>query len=176
MPLYFWDDPDGEKYRNAYFNVYPNVWAHGDYVEITDTGGAIMLGRSDSVLNPGGVRIGTAEIYRQVEGLSEIADSVVVGQRWQDDTRIVLFVKPADGVSLTEELVKKIRDTIRRNATPRHVPAKIIAIGDIPYTISNKKVEKAVANVIHGEPVPNLDALANPASLELYRDLEELKS
>ncbi len=176
MPLYFWNDPDGEKYRSAYFNVYPNVWAHGDYVEITDTGGAIMHGRSDSVLNPGGVRIGTSEIYRQVEGLAEVADSVVVGQRWQDDTRIVLFVKPADGVSLTEELAKKIRGTIRRNATPRHVPAKIIAIGDIPYTISNKKVEKAVANVIHGEPVPNLDALANPECLELYRDLEELRS
>ncbi len=176
MPLYFWNDPDGEKYRDAYFNVYPNVWAHGDYVEITETGGAVMLGRSDSVLNPGGVRIGTAEIYRQVEGLAEIADSVVIGQRWQDDTRIVLFVKPAEGVELTEELVKKIKDTIRRNATPRHVPAKIIAIGDIPYTISNKKVEKAVANVIHGEPVPNLDALANPECLELYRDLEELES
>ena len=176
MPLYFWNDPDGEKYRNAYFNVYPNVWTHGDYVEITDTGGAIMFGRSDSVLNPAGVRIGTAEIYRQVEGIAEIADSVVIGQRWQDDTRIVLFVKPAEGVLLTEELVKKIKDTIRSNATPRHVPAKIIAIGDIPYTISNKKVEKAVANMVHGEPVPNLDALANPECLELYRDLEELKS
>ena len=176
MPIYFWNDEGYDKYRNAYFDVYPDVWTHGDYIEITETGGAIIYGRSDAVLNPGGVRIGTAEIYRQVEGLDEIEDSVVVGQRWEDDTRVVLFVKLAEGASFTDDLVAKIRDTIRRNATPRHVPAKIIAVDDIPYTISMKKVEKAVANAIHNEPVPNLDALANPSSLDQYRDLEELKT
>jgi acetoacetyl-CoA synthetase len=160
MPIRFWNDEGGDRYRAA----------------ITETGGAIIYGRSDAVLNPGGVRIGTAEIYRQVESLEEVADSVVVGQRWEGDTRIVLFVKLAEGASLTEDLIRKIKDTIRRNATPRHVPARIIAIDDIPYTISMKKVEKAVANVIHGEPVPNLDALANPSSLDLYRDLEDLKA
>jgi len=176
MPVYFWNDEDYQKYHDAYFGVYPNVWTHGDYVEITERGGAVIYGRSDSVLNPGGVRIGTAEIYRQVEVMDEIIDSVVVGQEWDNDTRIVLFVKLAEGYSLTDDLVKKIRDTIRKNATPRHVPAKIIAIDDIPYTISMKKVEKAVAKVIHNEPVTNVDALANPSSLELYRDLEELKT
>ena len=176
MPVRFWNDEGNEKYRNAYFNVYPNVWTHGDYIEITERGGAIIYGRSDAVLNPGGVRIGTAEIYRQVEGLDEVEDSVVVGQRWENDTRIVLFVKLADGLSLTEDLIKKIRDTIRQNTTPRHVPARVIAVDDIPYTINMKKVEKAVVNVIHNEPVPNLDALANPESMEYYRDIEELKT
>ncbi|MBL7165919.1 MAG: acetoacetate--CoA ligase [Dehalococcoidales bacterium] len=176
MPVRFWNDESNEKYRNAYFDVYPNVWTHGDYIEITERGGAIIYGRSDAVLNPGGVRIGTAEIYRQVEGLDEVEDSVVVGQRWENDTRIILFVKLAEGVSLTEDLIKKIRDTIRRNTTPRHVPARVIAVDDIPYTINMKKVEKAVVNVIHNEPVPNLDALANPESLEYYRDIEELKT
>jgi len=171
MPIHFWNDKGDKKYRNAYFDTYPNVWNHGDYVEITETGGAIIYGRSDAVLNPGGVRIGTAEIYRQVEGLDEIADSVVVGQRWENDTRIVLFVKLAEGYSLTEDLINKIRDTIRENTTPRHVPAKVIAVADIPYTINMKKVEKAVANVIHNEDVPNLDALANPESLAQYRNL-----
>jgi len=176
MPIHFWDDEGNGKYRSAYFDVYPNVWTHGDYIQITETGGAIIYGRSDAVLNPGGVRIGTAEIYRQVEGLEEVADSVVVGQRWEGDTRVVLFVKLAEGLSLTDDLVARIRDTIRRNTTPRHVPARILAVDDIPYTISMKKVEKAVANVIHGEPVPNVDALANPSSLELYKDREELKT
>jgi len=176
MPVHFWNDEGNEKYRNAYFDIYPNVWTHGDYIEITERGGAIIYGRSDAVLNPGGVRIGTAEIYRQVEGLDEVEDSVVVGQRWENDTRIVLFVKLADGVSLTEDLIKKIKDTIRRNTTPRHVPARVIAVDDIPYTINMKKVEKAVVNVIHNEPVPNLDALANPESLEYYRNIEELKA
>ena len=176
MPVRFWNDEGNEKYRNAYFDVYPNVWTHGDYIEITERGGAIIYGRSDAVLNPGGVRIGTAEIYRQIEGLDEVEDSVVVGQRWENDTRVVLFVKLAEGVSLTEDLIKKIRDTIRRNTTPRHVPAKVLAVDDIPYTINMKKVEKAVVNVIHNEPVPNLDALANPESLEYYRDIEELKT
>ena len=176
MPVNFWNDEGNEKYRNAYFDVYPNVWTHGDYIEITETGGAIIYGRSDAVLNPGGVRIGTAEIYRQVEALEEITDSVVVGQSWENDTRVILFVELAEGVSLTEELVKKIKDTIRQNTTPRHVPAKVIATDDIPYTVNMKKVEKAVTNIIHNESVPNLDALANPASLELYKDLEELKT
>ena len=176
MPICFWNDEDNKKYHSAYFDVHPNVWTHGDYIEITETGGAIIYGRSDAVLNPGGVRIGTAEIYRQVEALDEIADSIVVGQRWGNDTRIILFVKLAEGVSLTEDLIAKIKNTIRQNTTPRHVPAKVIAVDDIPYTINMKKVEKAVTNVIHNEPVPNLDALANPSSLELYQDLEELRT
>ena len=175
MPLYFWNDPNKEKYQSAYFDVYPNVWTHGDYIEITDTG-VIIYGRSDTVLKPGGVRIGTAEIYRQVETLDEITDSVVVGQDWEGDVRIILFVKLAEGVELTEGLINKIKTTIRKNATPRHVPAKVISIGDIPYTISGKKVEKAVRNVIHHEPVLNIDALANPESLELYKDLKELQA
>lgn len=128
MPICFWNDPDNAKYRKAYFNVYPNVWRHGDYIEITETGGVIIYGRSDATLNPGGVRIGTAEIYRQVESLPEIADSIVVGQNRQDDVRVILFVKPAEGVELSEALQKKIRNTIRENTTPRHVPAKIIAV------------------------------------------------
>ena len=175
MPLYFWDDPHKEKYHSAYFDVYPDVWTHGDYIEITDTG-IIIYGRSDTVLKPGGVRIGTAEIYRQVETLDEVTDSVVVGQDWEGDVRVILFVKLAEGVELTEDLINKIKTTIRKNTTPRHVPAKVIAIDDIPYTISGKKVEKAVKNVIHNEPVPNIDALANPQSLELYKNLKELQS
>jgi acetoacetyl-CoA synthetase len=175
MPLYFWNDPDKKKYQGAYFDEYPGVWTHGDYIEITDTG-IIIHGRSDNVLKPAGVRIGTAEIYRQVETLDEVTDSVVVGQDWQGDVRIVLFVKLAEGITLTEDLVNKIKTTIRKNATPRHVPAKIIAVSDIPYTRSGKKVEKAVRNVIHHEPVPNIDALANPESLKLYENLKELRS
>jgi len=176
MPLYFWNDPNGEKYHNAYFTVYPNIWHHGDYAEIkSDTGGMIIYGRSDATLNPGGVRIGTAEIYRQVETIDEILDSLVVGQNWDNDVRVILFVKLREGVELTEELKKKIKKTIRENATPRHVPAKIIAVDDIPYTISGKKVELAVKKVIHGEPVVNRDALANPESLDLYKDLKELQ-
>ncbi len=174
MPLYFWNDPNKEKYQSAYFDVYPDVWTHGDYIEITDTG-IIIFGRSATVLKPGGVRIGTAEIYRQVETLDEVTDSVVVGQDWEGGVRVILFLKLAEGVELTEDLINKIKTTIRKNTTPRHVPAKIIAIDDIPYTISGKKVEKAVKNVIHNEPVPNIDALANPESLELYKNLEELQ-
>ncbi len=176
MPIMFWNDPDGKKYRSAYFEVYPGVWHHGDFCEITPEGGVIMYGRSDATLNPGGVRIGTAEIYRQVENLPEIADSLVVGQDWQGDVRVILFVKLNPGVSFDQELVKKIKTTIRNNCTPRHVPAKIIEIADIPYTISGKKVELAVRNVIHGQEVLNRDALANPQALDLYADLEELKS
>ena len=177
MPLYFWNDPDGERYHSAYFTVYPNIWHHGDYIEIkSDTGGVIIYGRSDATLNPGGVRIGTAEIYRQVETIDEILDSLVVGQNWDNDVRVILFVKLREGLSLTEDFVKKIKKTVRENTTPRHVPAKVIAVDDIPYTISGKKVELAVKKIIHGEPVANRDALANPESLDLYKDLKELQS
>ncbi|MBF0495064.1 MAG: acetoacetate--CoA ligase [Deltaproteobacteria bacterium] len=174
MPIYFWNDQDGQKYHNAYFSVYPNTWHHGDYIEITDTGGVVIYGRSDATLNPGGVRIGTAEIYRQVESVEEVADSLVIGQDWENDVRVVLFVKLKPDFRLTEDLVKKIKQTIRQNTTPRHVPAKVIAIDDIPYTISGKKVELAVRNIIHGQPVLNRDALTNPAALDLYKGLAEL--
>jgi acetoacetyl-CoA synthetase len=175
MPIMFWNDPDGSKYRAAYFETFPGVWHHGDFCEITPEGGMIMYGRSDATLNPGGVRIGTAEIYRQVENLPEIADSLVIGQDWQGDVRVVLFVKLNPGVEFNDELVKKIKTTIRTNCTPRHVPAKIIPVADIPYTISGKKVELAVRDVVHGREVKNKDALANPEALDLYKDLEELK-
>ena len=176
MPLYFWNDPNNERYHSAYFDVYPGVWHHGDYAEITENDGVIIYGRSDATLNPGGVRIGTAEIYRQVEALDEVADSLVVGQNWENDIRVILFVKLAEGAELTEDLVKKIKTTIRQNTTPRHVPAKLITVDDIPYTINMKKVELAVKKVIHNEPVLNIDALANPQSLELYRNLKELQT
>jgi acetoacetyl-CoA synthetase len=175
MPVFFWDDPDGAIYHNAYFARYPGVWRHGDFIEITERGGVRMLGRSDATLNPGGVRIGTAELYRQVEPLDEIDDSLVVGQDWQGDVRVILFVKLKSGVELTEALEKTIRTAIRTNCTPRHVPAKIIAIDDIPYTINMKKVEIAVRNIIHGQPVKNRDALKNPDSLKLYENLPQLK-
>lgn len=175
MPIHFWDDPDGAKYRKAYFNVYPGVWAHGDYILITGTGGVIVYGRSDATLNPGGVRIGTTEIYRLLETMPEIADSLAVGQRWEDDERVILFVKMAAGKELTAKLEERVRLTIREGISPRHVPAKVIQVADIPYTINMKKVELAVRNVIHGKPVLNREALANPEALELYRDLEELR-
>ncbi|WP_298432495.1 acetoacetate--CoA ligase [Geobacter sp.] len=174
MPLYFWNDPDGEKYRRAYFERFPGVWAHGDFAELTGTGGMIIHGRSDATLNPGGVRIGTAEIYRQAEALPEIADSICVGQRWEGDERVILFVRMAAGCELTGELRERLRRAIRENVSPRHVPARIIAVADIPCTINMKKVELAVRSVIHGEPVKNRDALANPEALELYRELPEL--
>ena len=174
MPVYFWNDPNDVKYRAAYFERYPNVWHHGDYIVITDNGGVIMYGRSDATLNPGGVRIGTAEIYNVVENLPDIEDSVVVGQDWDNDVRVILFVKLRSGADLTEELIDNIRKAIRTSTTPRHVPAKILAIGDIPYTINGKKVELAVRKVIHGQEVKNKDALANPECLDLYMDLDEL--
>ena len=176
MPLCFWNDPDGSKFRAAYFEVYPNVWRHGDFAEITETGGMIIYGRSDATLNPGGVRIGTADIYRVVESIDAVADSIVVGQDWEGDIRVILFVKLAEGIDLTDELITKIRGSIRENTTPRHVPAKIIAVKDIPYTINMKKVELAVRNVIHAKPVLNIDALANPESLDQFRDLPELQT
>ncbi|HQR23462.1 MAG TPA: acetoacetate--CoA ligase [Steroidobacteraceae bacterium] len=174
MPIGFWNDADGSKYRAAYFERYPDVWCHGDYALQTEHGGFVILGRSDAVLNPGGVRIGTAEIYRQVEKVHEVLESVAVGQNWRHDVRVVLFVKLRPGVALDAALEKRIRDTIRANTTPRHVPAKIIAVADIPRTISGKIVELAVRNVIHGRPVKNTDALANPEALEHFRDLAEL--
>ncbi len=175
MPIYFWNDPDGKKYHDAYFNVYPNVWRHGDFIEINDRGGVIIYGRSDATLNPGGVRIGTAEIYRHVEQLEEIEDSVVIGQPWKNDVRVVLFVKLREGYELTDELKNKIKQTLRANASPRHVPAKIIAVPDIPYTLNMKKVEIAVRKVIMGEEVLNKDALKNPESLDYFKDIPELK-
>jgi len=175
QPVYFWNDPDGKKYKNAYFEVYENVWRHGDYVELTDHDGMIITGRSDATLNPAGVRIGTAEIYRQVEAMDEIVDSIASGQRWDDDVRVILFIKLAEGVDFSDELVKKIKTTIRTNCTPRHVPAKIIPINDIPYTISGKKVELAVRKMIEKRPVLNRDALKNPEALDLYIDLPELR-
>ncbi len=176
MPLRFWNDPDGRKYRKAYFEAFPEVWTHGDWCMLTATGGMVIYGRSDATLKPAGVRIGTAEIYRHAETFPEIADSLAVAQRWEGDERVVLFVKMAEGVELTEGITEKIRVSIRENVSPRHVPAVIIAIAAIPYTINMKKVELAVRNVIHGEPVRNLEELANPEILDLYRDLPELRS
>lgn len=175
MPVYFWNDPDLKKYRSAYFSVFPNVWHHGDYVEITPRGGVKIYGRSDATLNPSGVRIGTAEIYRQVESLDEIVDSIVVGQDWENDVRVLLFVKTAAGVELDEALKKKIKKTIRDNTTPRHVPALILPIDEIPVTLNGKKVELAVRNVIEGKPVTNKDALANPGILDRFASIPELK-
>jgi acetoacetyl-CoA synthetase len=176
MPLYFWNDRDGSLYRKAYFERFPGVWSHGDWCELTGNGGLVIYGRSDTTLNPGGVRIGTAELYRLVETLPEIADSLAVGQRWEGDERVILFVKMAAGEELTDDLRERLRRSIREYVSPRHVPAKIIPVADIPYTINVKKVELAVKNVIHGEPVRNRDALANPEALALYRDLPELRS
>lgn len=176
MPLYFWNDPDGTKYQNAYFTMYPGKWRHGDFIQVhSDTGGITMYGRSDSTLNPSGVRIGTAEIYTQMERIEGIADSLAIGQQWQGDERVILFVKLAPGYELTDEMKATIRATLLRNASPRHVPAKIIPVADVPYTLNMKKVEGAVTNVIHGRPVLNRDALANPESLKLYEDLPELR-
>ena len=180
MPVEFWNDPDGAKYRAAYFEHYPNVWRHGDWAELTEHHGMIIYGRSDATLNPGGVRIGTAEIYRQVEQLPEVVESVVIGQDLRtdggDDVRIVLFVRLAEGLTLTDELREKIRMQIRSNTSPHHVPRRIVQVSDIPRTISGKITELAVRDVVHGRPVKNVDALANPAALELFRDLPELAS
>ncbi len=176
MPLCFWNDPDNEKYKSAYFDVYPNVWRHGDYIKINSkTGGVTFYGRSDAVLKPSGVRIGTAEIYNQVEKLEEIADSLAIGQNWQGDQRIILFVKCAEGYDLTENLKGKIKKTLREKASPRHVPAMIIETPDIPYTLNMKKVESAVTNILHGKPVLNRDALINPQSLDFYENVKELQ-
>ncbi|HEU4787520.1 MAG TPA: acetoacetate--CoA ligase, partial [Gemmatimonadaceae bacterium] len=175
MPVSFWNDPDSAKYRAAYFETYPNVWRHGDWAELTTHGGVIIYGRSDATLNPGGVRIGTAEIYRQVERLPEVLESVVIGQDvGGEDVRIVLFVRLVEGLQLTEMLKEKIRETIRANTSPHHVPKRIVQVADIPRTISGKITELAVRDVVHGREVKNVDALANPAALELFRNLPEL--
>ncbi|MFK0087551.1 acetoacetate--CoA ligase [Pseudomonas sp. NPDC090755] len=175
MPLGFWNDPQGERFRAAYFSQFPGVWAQGDYAEQTPEGGLLIHGRSDAVLNPGGVRIGTAEIYRQVEKIDEVLESVAIGQRWHNDVRVVLFVRLREGLQLDEALQARIRQVIRRNTTPRHVPAVIAAVSDIPRTISGKIVELAIRNVVHGEPVKNTDALANPEALAQFRDRPELR-
>ncbi|MBL4646354.1 MAG: acetoacetate--CoA ligase, partial [Rhizobiales bacterium] len=174
MPISFWND-DGSKYHAAYFERFDNIWCHGDFAEHTAHDGFIIHGRSDATLNPGGVRIGTAEIYNQVEQLDEIAESICVGQDHDDDVRVVLFVRLATGVVLDDDLIKKIRTKVRTGASPRHVPAKVIAVSDIPRTKSGKIVELAVRNVVHGREVKNKEALANPEALELYRDLPELQ-
>jgi acetoacetyl-CoA synthetase len=175
MPLYFWNDPDGSKYRAAYFERFPGVWCHGDWAEITAHDGMIIYGRSDATLNPGGVRIGTAEIYRQVEQLDEVLECMAVGQDWDNDVRIVLFVRMRDGVELDDGMRDRIRDMIRRNLTPRHVPAKVIQVPDIPRTRNGKLMELAVRNIIRGEPVKNREAAANPESLDFFSDIPELK-
>ncbi|MEM9056413.1 MAG: acetoacetate--CoA ligase [Pseudomonadota bacterium] len=176
MPVFFWNDPDGKRYRDAYFDRFDGVWCHGDYAELTAHDGLIIHGRSDAVLNPGGVRIGTAEIYRQVEPFGEVLECLAIGQRWEDDERIVLFVVLREGVELDDALRDAIGAAIRRNATPRHVPAKIIAVPDLPRTISGKLVELAVRKTIHGEAVDNTDAMANPEALAHFVDLPELQS
>jgi len=176
MPIHFWNDPDGSRYRAAYFERFPGVWHHGDFAAITAHDGLVIYGRSDAVLNPGGVRIGTAEIYGAIEGLPEIVESLAVGQDWEGDVRVVLFVRLKPGLALTEELRRQIRATIRKETTARHVPARIVAVPDIPRTLSGKLTELAVRNVIHGLPVKNVDALANPQALEHFRNLPELKS
>ncbi|MBC8214664.1 MAG: acetoacetate--CoA ligase [Candidatus Marinimicrobia bacterium] len=176
MPIYFWNDNDGRKYHNAYFDVYTNIWRHGDYVVITENGGVQMFGRSDATLNPGGVRIGTSEIYRIVENISEISDSVVAGQNWENDERVILFVKLNDSAVLDDNLKNEIIVNIRKGCSPRHIPAKIIEVEDIPYTINGKKVEVAVKKIIHGEDVANREALANPKALDCFKNLDELKA
>jgi acetoacetyl-CoA synthetase len=176
MPIGFWNDPDGSKYHAAYFEKFPSVWCHGDWVRFTEHGGLVIYGRSDATLNPGGVRIGTAEIYRQVEQLPEIVESLAVGQQWDGDERIVLFVRLAAGAVLDDDLRRRIGLQIRNNTTVRHVPARIVQVTDIPRTKSGKIVELAVRHVIHGRPVKNREALANPEALDLFRDLPELRS
>jgi len=179
MPTGFWNDPGGKKYRAAYFERFPGAWHHGDYVELTGNGGLIIYGRSDAVLNPGGVRIGTAEIYRQVERLDEVVESIAIGQDWPpqqaNDVRVVLFVRLRDGLTLDAALIQRIRQQIRDNTTPRHVPSVIAQVTDIPRTKSGKIVELAVRNVVHGLPVLNVEALANPEALDQYRDRAELR-
>ncbi|MBT4934604.1 MAG: acetoacetate--CoA ligase [Rhodospirillaceae bacterium] len=175
MPIGFYKDDDGSKYHSAYFERFDNVWCHGDYVELTEHGGVIIYGRSDATLNPGGVRIGTAEIYRQVEKLSQVVEAIVIGQQWDNDVRVVLFIVLREGLALDEDLINLIRSEVRANCTPRHVPAKVIQVSDIPRTKSGKITELAVRDVIHGRPVKNKEALANPEALTLFENLTELQ-
>ena len=176
MPLFFWNDKNNEKYHDAYFNKYENVWCHGDYILKTENDGFIIFGRSDATLNPGGVRIGTAEIYRQVEQIEEVLEGLVVGQIWKGDTRVVLFVRLNENSNLTEELMDQIKTKIRTGASPRHVPAKIISVKDIPRTKSGKIAELAVRDLIHNKPINNITALANPECLEEYKNIKELNA
>jgi acetoacetyl-CoA synthetase len=176
MLVGFWNDPDGRKYQAAYFERFADVWCHGDWAEETAHGGFVIHGRSDATLNPGGVRIGTAEIYRQVEQLPDVVESLAVGQQWEGDERIVLFVRLRPGLSLDDTLRQAIRIQVRANTSPRHVPAKIVQVTDLPRTKSGKLVELAVRHAIHGRPVTNLEALANPEALEAFRDLAELRT
>jgi len=173
-PIGFWNDPDGAKFHAAYFEQWPGVWTHGDWIELTETGGIVVYGRSDATLNPGGVRIGTAEIYRQVEQLPEVVEALVIGQDWDNDVRVVLFVRLRDDMELTDDLVNRIKKQVRDNATPRHVPAKVVQVTDIPRTKSGKIVELAVREVVHGRPVKNQEALANPDALDQFADRPEL--
>lgn len=175
MPIYFWNDPDGSKYHAAYFDQFPGIWRHGDFIQITEQGGVIIYGRSDATLNPGGVRIGTAEIYRQLDSMEAVEDAVVVGQNWKNDVRVILFVKMAPRHELNETLRQEIKKAIATSASPRHVPAKIIAVPDIPYTLNMKKVELAVRKIIHGQEVKNKDALRNPECLDYFEQIVELK-
>jgi acetoacetyl-CoA synthetase len=174
MPINFWNDPEGSQYHHAYFDNYPNIWRHGDFIEINQHGGITISGRSDATLNPGGVRIGTADIYRYVEQLPEVADSIAVTQAWQGDNRIILFVQLSEGVELTEKLIATIKQQLRDHTTPRHIPAKIIAVPEIPYTLNMKKVELAVKQTIHGQVVKNRDALRNPNALDTFKHRPEL--
>jgi acetoacetyl-CoA synthetase len=176
MPVMFWNDPDGSKYHNAYFARFDNIWCHGDFAEITGHEGMIIHGRSDATLNPGGVRIGTAEIYAQVEQISDVVEAIAVGQDFDNDVRVVLFVRLRPGAVLDDALTAAIRKKIRDGASPRHVPAKILAVSDIPRTKSGKITELAVRDVVHGREVKNKEALANPEALELFRDLPALRS
>ena len=176
MPVMFWNDPDGKKYQEAYFDYYPNVWRHGDWTKLTKRGTLIIFGRSDATLNPGGVRIGTAEIYKVVESFEEILESIVIGQEWEDDIRIVLFVKLKEKASLDEKLKTEIKNKLRQLVSPRHVPAKIISVADIPRTRSGKITELAVRDVIHGKKIKNIEALSNPEALDLFKDLSELNN
>lgn len=175
-PIYFWNDETGERYRRAYFSRFENIWTHGDFAELTERGGMVIHGRSDAVLNPGGVRIGTAEIYRVVESFDEVVESICIGQEWQEDVRVVLFVRLREGLTLDDDLRDRLRKEIRREETPRHVPAKILQVTDIPRTISGKITELAVRSIIHGKEVKNRDALKNPETLDLFKDLDALKT
>ena len=175
-PVFFWKDVGGQKYHSAYYEHFPNVWAHGDFAEITEHGGVVIYGRSDAVLNPGGVRIGTAEIYRQVDKVEAVLESIVIGQEWKNDVRVVLFVKMREGQELTDNLIKEIKSVIRRECTPRHVPAKILEVGDIPRTKSGKIVEISVRDIVHGREIKNKESLANPEALEFFKNREEISS
>ena len=175
MPIYFWNDENGEKYKNAYFNFFKNIWRHGDWAKLTDRGSMVIYGRSDATLNPGGVRIGTAEIYKEVESFNEVNEALVIGQNWDDDIRVVLFLKLSEGNELNENLINKIKLSLRTKVSPRHVPAKIISVKDIPRTRSGKITELAVRDVIHGKTIKNAEALANPEALRFFSNLKELK-